>query len=102
MAKDWKNVVCHNCGLINDYNITVKNSQQVCKCNGCDTYLGNKPRTDVVLRDMSLPFGKHKGKLVFEIDDNNYLLWLLNNTNISGSLKRSIELRVHGKVISKI
>lgn len=43
---NWEKVICYDCNLINDYFITVKLGLNLCRCNGCGKYLGNKPNTE--------------------------------------------------------
>jgi hypothetical protein len=71
---NWNEIICPNCGLVNDYTITEKANNSVCTCNGCDKFLGNKPKD---ISGQTLPFGKHKGRLIKDvaIEDLPYLLW---------------------------
>lgn len=94
MAKDWNNLECPKCGSINDYKITPTSNQRVCTCNVCGQFLGNKPKENVNLREYRMPFGKHKGEFIFEIQDKNYLQWILDNTNTSGNIRKAIEERI--------
>jgi len=91
--KDWDNLECHKCNSVNDYNVTEKNGQSVCRCNKCNTYLGSKPKTGDVL-SVIMPFGKYKGILVQDIDDKGYLEWVMDNVKISNTLGQSIQLRL--------
>lgn len=71
---NWNEVICPNCGLVNDYTITEKANNSVCTCNGCSRFLGNKPKDITGLR---MPFGKYKNRLIADVakDDIPYLLW---------------------------
>jgi hypothetical protein len=40
--------------------------------------------------DLILPFGKHKGKSIYDINDENYLKWLVDLPNLSRDLKVKI------------
>ena len=98
---DWKNVVCGKCGSVNDYNETLKSNNLVCRCNVCDKFLGNKPQytdearayTTKYLYNLIMPFGKHKGKKLKEVDDN-YLLWMYENTTIPDIYRAAIETKL--------
>jgi hypothetical protein len=71
---NWENVICPKCGLVNDYKITEKANNSVCTCNGCDHFLGNKPKEKSSVR---MPFGKYKDRLISDVAiiDLPYLLW---------------------------
>jgi len=71
---NWNEVICPNCGLVNDYTITTKANNSVCTCNGCGKFLGNKPKDT---SGQTFPFGKYKGRLIKDvaIEDLPYLLW---------------------------
>ena len=89
---DWANVICKNCGLVNDYQIKETNGQQVCTCNGCGTFLGNKPR-EYNYRSIVIPFGQYKDTLVSECEDLKYLNWMLDKTNPKGNLLRALKFK---------
>jgi uncharacterized Zn finger protein len=89
---DWTNVVCKDCGLINDYSVVEKSGQQVCNCNGCGFFLGNKPR-EYDYKSIKIPFGQYKDTLVSECDDMQYLNWMLNKTNPKGNLLRALKYK---------
>jgi hypothetical protein len=78
---DWNNVVCTNCGSVEDYTITRTANNDVCRCNGCDKFLGNKPRPMVSLDEVKMPFGKYKGLTIEHISriDKQYLQWFYDN-----------------------
>jgi hypothetical protein len=40
--------------------------------------------------DLILPFGKYKGKSIYDINDENYLKWLLDLPNLTRDLKVKI------------
>lgn len=71
---NWNEVICPKCGLVNDYTITEKSNNSVCTCNGCDFFLGNKPKE---ANQLKMPFGKYKNILISDvaINDLPYLLW---------------------------
>lgn len=92
---DWTNVICPKCGLINDYTITEKSGQQVCRCNGCNFFLGNKPKEYYGTSNMIMPFGKYANIPIKEIEDVRYLEWLIENTKLSGVLHASIIDRIN-------
>jgi len=95
MAKNWNELICSKCSLINDYTIIEKSNQLVCICNGCGNFLGNKPKDNYNLKNVRLPFGKYKGELVQQMTDLNYLRWLYDNTRLTGSLKASVKFKIN-------
>lgn len=88
--KDWNNVICIACGLINDYTIEVKSNQRVCTCNGCGKFLGNKPKENVNVNNIVMPFGKY----ITQINDLNYLRWLLKNVELKGSILQAVKWKL--------
>ena len=90
---DWNNVVCKQCGLINDYSIKEVSGQQVCNCNGRGYFLGNKPR-EYDYRSIRMPFGKFKDCLICDIEDEKYLWWAYQNIKINGNVLRAIKFKL--------
>lgn len=86
---DWNNVICKNCGLINDYSIKAIGNNNVCNCNGCGTFLGNHPH-EYNYKEVRMPFGKYKDELVSEISDIPYFEWLNNSVKLKGNLKKAV------------
>ena len=79
-------VVCKNCGSINDYTIIVKAHNQCAYCNGCEKYIKNIPYAD----DIKIYFGKYKGKRIKEILDIGYLNWIIQNIDLKEGLKKEV------------
>lgn len=92
--KDWNNLSCTSCGLINDYTITEKNNQRVCTCNGCGRFLGNKPKDEYDVKNIMMPFGKYKGQYIIQINDLNYLRWVLKNVTIKGGVLAAVKWKL--------
>ncbi len=87
---DWKNLICGKCGSVNDYNENLVNGQNVCRCNGCGNYFGNKP-SDYIFEDVVIYFGKYSQSFVCEIEDSSYLVWLLIGDKIKGRLRLAVK-----------
>lgn len=89
---NWKEVICPNCGLVNDYTIEQKANNNVCTCNGCGRFLGNKPKD---ANDQRIPFGKYKDRLIADIaiSDIPYLLWFYRECRekLSDGVIKSLE-----------
>jgi hypothetical protein len=60
-----QDIICKNCGYINDYRTELKANNNVAYCNGCDKYIKNIPQNNMPM----LHFGKYKGKLVTDIEN---------------------------------
>jgi DNA-directed RNA polymerase subunit RPC12/RpoP len=79
-------IKCPNCGAINDYYTELKANNNVARCTQCDTFIKNIPyQTEKVFY-----FGKYKGQKVNDIEDINYLQWVLDNTKQKAAMKDAI------------
>ena len=83
-------VVCKNCGSINDYHTIMKSGQKTAWCNGCGSYIKNIPQGG----EPVMHFGKYKGTLISEMTDLSYLNWLLENTRQSQLYRYAIQERI--------
>ena len=65
-----------NCGLVNDYKVIVNDNKQVkhytAYCNGCDKYIKH-----IAYDEPKFYFGKHKGVLIKDCTDKQYIVWAL-------------------------
>lgn len=84
-----KDVICLNCGSINDYWTEFKSGQQVATCNGCDKYIKN-----VSYQLPKFYVGKYKGEAINSVTDLQYLKWFLDKTNPKGATKDAIINRI--------
>lgn len=64
-------------------------------CNHCNKWLKFVPQ-EKELKDIIMPFGKHKGEKIIDIDPD-YLYWLLENNVVKGNIKKQIEKIFGGK-----
>lgn len=86
-------VVCKNCGLIDDYSIVIKSGHQVAFCNGCDNYIKSIAYQDLLALRMFM--GKYKGKRICDIDDVSYLRWAYDNmTALKPRYLEAIDLQI--------
>lgn len=83
-------VVCKNCGSIDDYHTIMKSGQKTAWCNGCGSYIKNIPQGG----EPVFHFGKYKGTLISEITDLSYLNWVLENTRQSQLYRYAIQERI--------
>lgn len=88
-----QDIICNNCGSINDYNIVVKSTQNTAYCNSCHKYIKNIPQEQT--EHLRMYFGKYKDKLITEITDEQYLDWVLRtNTNLKDKYINAIRNRI--------
>jgi hypothetical protein len=79
-------VVCKNCGLVNDYSTELKSGQNVATCNGCGKYIKSIPYSEP-----QLYVGKYKGIPISKITDKGYLTWALKELRLSPHVREAIE-----------
>lgn len=92
---NWSEVICSNCGLVNDYTIIEIGNQRVCHCNGCNNFLGNKPKESYNVKSIVMPFGKYKGQVISQVNDVPYFRWVLKNVpTLKGGLLAAIKWKV--------
>jgi len=99
MQKDWKEVICTSCGLVNDYTITEKSNQRVCTCNGCGRFLGNKPKDTYDVTQIRMPFGKYRGEVIHTVNDLPYFRWILDQSEmrLSNGVEAAIKFKLNIK-----
>jgi len=79
-------IKCPKCGAINDYYTELKANNNVARCSLCDTFIKNIPYQT----EQQFFFGKYKGKKVSEIEDIQYLQWVLDKTNPKPAFRDAI------------
>ena len=85
-----EDIICTNCGNINDYRVEEKANNHVAFCNGCGKFIKNIPHSE---KPPQFYFGKYKGKLISDFstpEELQYLDWALNNINMSVSLAKAV------------
>lgn len=68
-------IICQNCGSINDFHTIMKSNQNTAWCNGCDKFIKNISQG----KPPVIHFGKYKGRLISTMvlkDEIQYLEWL--------------------------
>lgn len=78
-------IICKNCGSVNDYTTELKNGQNVATCSCCDRFIKNVP-----YQPPKFYFGKYKNQLISENIDLNYLEWFLHNTKPKANIKEAV------------
>jgi len=91
-------IVCKNCGSINDYRTEMKSGQNVAHCNSCGKYIKNIPYNP----HPKLYFGKYKDKLIKDIEDLNYLQWLIDSNVLKANTRQAVidriaQLKLYGQ-----
>lgn len=85
-----KQVVCTNCGLVDDYSTELKANNLVAHCNGCGKFITNIPYQVPMFY-----FGKYKGIPIASIEDLSYLQWAIKNIEkLSAHVREAIEHRI--------
>lgn len=85
-----KDVICRQCGCINEYYTEQKANNLVAYCNHCKSFIKNIPHAKPALH-----FGKYKGTLVEEVQDGQYLNWVLANIKLTESYRTAIANRLN-------
>lgn len=86
---DTNEVVCRNCGLINDYRIVTRSNNRQAYCNGCGNFIKNIPHAEPMLY-----VGKYKSIPIKQIQDLNYLQWAIKTMKLSSYVFDAIEERI--------
>jgi hypothetical protein len=85
-----QDIVCKECGNVNDYRTEMKANNKVAYCNGCGNFIKNIPYET----EPKMYFGKYKGQLLRDITDREYLHWLLYKCeNVKPKQRSDIERR---------
>ena len=84
-----EDIVCKNCGSVNDYEIRV-NLHKTAYCCSCGKYIKH-----IATDPPMFYFGKYSQIPISEIKDKGYLTWALNNMkNLKPRLKEAIEQQI--------
>lgn len=82
-------IICQNCGSVNDYEVILKSDQATAWCNRCTKFIKNIP-----YKPPTLYFGKYKDRLIssmLEKEEVEYLQWASTQLWCKKVLKRQIE-----------
>ncbi len=85
-----ENIKCNKCGSENDYYTELKANNNVARCNKCNSFIKNIPYQNEAI----FYFGKYKGKKVSEIEDIDYLKWVLKEIKPSLSMRTAIQKQI--------
>jgi uncharacterized protein (DUF3820 family) len=80
-----EDVVCLNCGLVNEFRTEMRNGQKCAWCTGCDKYIKN-----IAHSKARFYFGKYKGIEIAKCADLSYLEWFLNETAPKANIKKAV------------
>lgn len=73
-------LICTNCGSVNDYVVNKTDLHHTAYCNGCGRYIKHLPKEN---KDLVIYFGKFKGTCLKDFKSKDHVSWLnwaLNNT----------------------
>lgn len=82
-------IICQQCGSINDYHTIMKSNQNTAWCNGCDSFIKNLSQGKPPI----LYFGKYKDRLLDSMtsqEEVNYLKWVIEQSWCKSLLKTQI------------
>lgn len=84
-------IVCTNCGNINDYK-EIKGDQNILSayCNGCNEFIQILPDNRPIV---FMPFGKYKGREITtltEKEELQYVNYILENFDLDNRLRTSL------------
>ena len=79
-------LICKKCGAVDKFYTELKSNNNVARCSVCDSFIKNLPYSN----EFVFYFGKYNVKKVSEIEDINYLQWVLGNTKQKQAMKESI------------
>lgn len=82
-------IVCKNCGLVNDYRFEFRSGHKCAWCNGCGKYIKN-----IAHSTPRFYFGKYKDVLISECTDIPYMQWIIGANVAKGNIKAAIIERV--------
>lgn len=82
-------IKCLKCGAIDKYYTELKANNNVARCSECDAFIKNIP-----YNEPTFYFGKYKGKKVSEVEDMDYLKWVLAKTKQSASMRKAIQEQI--------
>lgn len=85
-------IVCNNCGSINDYRTEKKANNNCAFCNSCDRFIKNVPSDD----KPKFHFGKYKDTFIEDCNDMQYLIWARDNlNNLKGRYRTALIDRIN-------
>lgn len=94
-----EDIICKNCGSINDYNTALKSTQNTAYCNSCGKFIKNIPQEKT--EHLTIYFGKYKGQKITDIKDRQYLEWILKeSSNINEKYRTAIQKQIDNLKLS--
>jgi len=84
-------IICKNCGLINDYTSKQNGPHIEARCNGCGKHIKFLPQST----EPVIYFGKYSQSRICDITDLNYLEWLISKcTTLKPKLKEAAKKQI--------
>lgn len=84
-----KHLTCPRCRSVDTFYTVTKGPHQTARCSICHTYIKHLPSQEVTGESI-MHFGKYKDLKLKNIPPD-YLLWMLENNKLKGSLKEYVE-----------
>lgn len=82
---------CPKCETVNNFYTELKANNNVARCGVCDTFIKNIPYQT----EYTFYFGKYKTKKVSEVEDIDYLKWMLTSKNkLSNPMRDAIQKQI--------
>jgi hypothetical protein len=79
-------LICKNCGAVDKYYTQLKSNNNVARCSMCDAFIKNIPQG----AEPTFYFGKYKDKKVSEVEDMQYLKWVVEKVKLTSTMKDAI------------
>lgn len=86
-------IICINCGSIDDYTIQEKSNNSCAYCNGCGKFIKNIPKNNT--EGLRFYLGKYNQVLISECEDLNYLEWMVKTVTLKPNYKTAIENQIN-------
>lgn len=84
-------IICQNCGNVDDYSVKQAGPHQSAYCNECDAFIKHLPQNNPV---SVMPFGKYKGRELKSLKDDEevrYLQWFIQMPDLKPRIKEAIQ-----------
>lgn len=82
-------ITCNKCGAADQYYTEVKANNNVARCSVCNAFIKNIP-----YEKPTFYFGKFKNTSVAEVEDVQYLKWVLANTKQAAAMRDAIQKQI--------
>ncbi|WP_077920468.1 hypothetical protein [Spirosoma sp. 209] len=84
-------VQCPKCGAVDDYRTSNSGPHIRADCNSCGSFIKFLPQHSEPI----CYIGKYKGTPISAITDKSWLLWVLENVMMKGTVRRQLHERLN-------